>query len=89
MVREAWSYTRRAGIAVVLESWCYTRKTGTEVVHVAATGFQGIPGGVALGTNYPDDDDDSIYTNSGKGRRYQWGSVQDSVGDDQHWITVI
>ena len=75
MVLEAWSYTRSAGIAVVLESWCYTRKTGTEVVHVAVTGFQGIPGGVALGTNSPDDDDDSIYTNSSKGRRYQWGSV--------------
>ena len=67
MVLEAWSYTRRAGIAVVLESWCYTRKTGTEVVHVAVTGFQGIPGGVALGTNSLDDGDDSIYTNSSKG----------------------
>ena len=68
VVLEAWSYTRSAGIAVVLESWCYTRKTGTEVVHVAVTGFQGIPGGVALGTNSPDDGDDSIYTNSSKGR---------------------
>ena len=53
MILEAWSYTKSAGIAVVLESWCYTRKTGTEVVHVAATGFQGIPSGVALGTNSP------------------------------------
>ena len=34
---------------------------------MAATGFQGIPGGVALSTNSPDDDDDSIYTNSSKG----------------------
>ena len=51
MVLEAWSYTRHAGIAVVLEAWCYTRTAGTEVVHVAATGFQGIPGGVALDTN--------------------------------------
>ena len=68
MVLEACSYTRSAGIAVVLESWCYTRKTGTEVVHMAATGFQGIPVGVAFGTNSPDDGDDSIYTNSSKGR---------------------
>ena len=68
MVLEAWSYTRGAGIAVVLESWCYTRKAGTEVVPVAATGVQGIPGGVALGTNSPDDGDDSIYINSSKGR---------------------
>ena len=68
MVLEAWSFTRSAGIAVVLESWCYTRKTGTEVVHVAATGFQGIIGGVALGANSPDDGNDSIYTNSSKGR---------------------
>ena len=68
MILEAWSYTRSAGIAVVLESWCYTRKTGTEVVHVAATGFQGIPSGVALGTNSPDNGDDLIYTNSSNGR---------------------
>ena len=68
MILEAWSYTRSAGIAVVLESWCYTRETGTEVVHVAATGFQGIPSGVVLGTNSPDNGDDFIYTNSSKGR---------------------
>ena len=75
MILEAWSYTRSAGIAVVLESWCYTRKTGTEVVHVAATRFQGIPSGVALGTNSPDNGDDLIYTSSSKGRWYEWGSV--------------
>ena len=68
VVLEAWSYTRHAGIAVVLEAWCYTRKAGTEVVHMATTGFQGIPGGVAFGTNSPDNGDDSIYTNSSKGR---------------------
>ena len=28
---------------MVLEAWCYTRAAGTEVIHVAATGFQGIP----------------------------------------------
>ena len=60
---------------VVLESSCYTRKTGTEVVHVAATGFRGIPSGVALDTNSPDNGDNSIYTNSCKGRWYQWDSV--------------
>ena len=56
------------GIAVVLESWCYTRKARTKLVNMAATGFQGIPGGVELGTNSPDDGDDSIYTNNSKGR---------------------
>ena len=49
---------------VVLES---CTRVIPEVVHVAETGFQGIPGGVALGTNSPDDDDDSIYTNSRRG----------------------
>ena len=68
VVLEAWCYTRHAGIAVVLEARCYTRKAVTELVHVAATGFQGIPGGVVLGTNSPDDGNDSIYTNSSKGR---------------------
>ena len=53
---------------MVLESWCYTKKTGTEVVHVVATGFHGIPSGVVLGTNSPDNGDDLIYTNSSKGR---------------------
>ena len=67
MILEAWSYIRSAGIAVILESWCYTRKTGTEVVHAAATRFQGIPSGVVLGTNSPDDGDDLIYTSSSKG----------------------
>ena len=51
---------------MILEAWSYTRKTGTEVVHVAATGFQGIPSGVALGTNSPDNGDDLIYTSDGK-----------------------
>ena len=31
------------GVGVVLGAWCYTRAAGTEVIHVAATGFQGIP----------------------------------------------
>ena len=71
---------------VVLEAWCYTRTAETEVVHVVATGFQGIPGGVALGTNSPDDGDDSIYTNNSKGLHHLY---QGSVGDGKHWITVI
>ena len=58
-----------------LESWCYTRKTGTDVVHAAATRFQGIPSGVALGTNSPDNGNDLIYTSSSKGCWYEWGSV--------------
>ena len=70
--RQRWSLrpgvTPGAGIAVVLEALCYIRTAGTEVVHVTATGFQGIPGGVALGTNSPDDGDDSSYTNSSKRR---------------------
>ena len=36
--------TPDTGVGVVLEAWCYTRAAGTEVIHVAATGFQGIPG---------------------------------------------
>ena len=85
MILKDWSYTRSAGIAVVLESWCYTRKTGTEVVHLAATGFQGIPSGVALSTNSPDNGDDSICT-----KKQQQGALipmelrhlyQGSVGD--------
>ena len=34
-------------VGVVLEAWCYTRAAGTEVIHVATTGFQGIPDCVA------------------------------------------
>ena len=67
---------------VVLES---CTRVIPEVVHVAETGFQGIPGGVALGINSPDDDDDSIYTNSSKGRRYQWGSV---IYTRVEWVTA-
>ena len=47
-----------------------------------------IPGnssGVALGTNSPDDGDDSIYTNSSKGRWYQWGSV---IYTRVAWVTA-
>ena len=39
--------TPDAGMGVVLEAWCYTRAAGAEVVHLAATGFQGIPDCVA------------------------------------------
>ena len=45
-VLEAWNHTRRWN-GVVLEAWCYTRAAGAEVVHVAATGFQGVPDCVA------------------------------------------
>ena len=43
--RRSWrlGITPDAGIGVVLEAWCYTRADGPEVVHVAATGFRGIP----------------------------------------------
>ena len=40
--------TPDTGVGVVLEAWCYTRAAGTEVIHVAATGFQGISDCVAL-----------------------------------------
>ena len=53
---------------VVLESWCYTRKGVHRYCRRIAAQFQGIPSGVSLGTNSPDDGDDSIYTNSSKGR---------------------
>ena len=59
-ILEAWYYTRHwyrggprglvlpdTGVGVVLGAWCYTRAAGTEVIHVAATGFQGIPDCVA------------------------------------------
>ena len=45
------------------------------MVHVAATRFQGIPSGVALGTNSPDNGYDLTYTSSSKGCWYEWGSV--------------
>ena len=45
-VLEAWYYTRH-GRRVVLEAWYYTRAAGTEVIHEAATGFQGIPDCIA------------------------------------------
>ena len=70
---------------MILESWCYTRKAGTEVVHAAVTRFQGIPSGVALGTNSPDDGGNSIYTNSSKGRWYPWGSV---IYTRVAWVTA-
>ena len=43
--RRSWRHgiTPDTGMGVVLEAWCYTRAGGPEVVHVAATGFQGIP----------------------------------------------
>ena len=46
VVLEAWYYTRHWR-RVVLEAWYYTRAAGTEVIHVAATEFQGIPDCVA------------------------------------------
>ena len=40
-------FTPDTGVGVVLEAWCYTRAAGTEVIHVAATRFQGIPDCIA------------------------------------------
>ena len=47
--RRSWrpGITPDTGVGVVLEAWCYTRAAGTEVIHVAATGFQGIPDCIA------------------------------------------
>ena len=39
---------------VVLESWCYTRKGVQRYSRRIAAQFQGIPSGVALGTNSPE-----------------------------------
>ena len=91
--RRSWrpGITPDTGIGVVLEAWCYTRAAGPEVVHVAATGFQGIPDCVAR------------YKFPGRWRRLdlyqqQQGALiptglrhlyQGSVGDGKHWITVI
>ena len=47
--RRSWrpGITPDTGVGVVLEAWYYTRAAGTEVIHLAATGFQGIPDCVA------------------------------------------
>ena len=42
-----WAPIPQKAAQEVLETWCYTRAAGTEVIHVAATGFQGIPDCVA------------------------------------------
>ena len=42
-----WAPIPQKAAEEVLEAWNYTRAAGTEVVHVAATGFQGIPDCVA------------------------------------------
>ena len=43
--RRSWrpGFTPDTGMGVVLEAWCYNRAGGPEVIHVVATGFQGIP----------------------------------------------
>ena len=51
----------------------------------AATRFQGIPSGVALGTNSPDDGGNSIYTSSSKGRWNESGSV---IYTRVAWVTA-
>ena len=51
----------------------------------AATRFQRIPSGVALGTNSPDDGGNSIYTSNSKGRWYEWGSV---IYTRVAWVTA-
>ena len=45
---------RRTTAKVVLESWCYTRKGVQRYSRRIAAQFQGIPSGVALGTNSPE-----------------------------------
>ena len=52
--KRSWrpGFTPDTGVEVVLGAWCYTRAGGTEVIHVAATGFQGIPDCIAR-YNFP------------------------------------
>ena len=45
---------RRTVAKVVLESWCYTRKGWQRCSRRIVAQFQGIPSGVALGTNSPE-----------------------------------
>ena len=81
--------TPDTGVGVVLEAWCYTRAAGTEVIHVAATGFQGIPDCVAR-YKFPQNmaTTGSIPTAARgvdtKGLRHQY---QGSVVDGSDWNT--
>ena len=91
--RRSWRpgiYTRHWR-RVVLEAWCYTRAAGTEVIHVAATGFQGIPDCVARYnsprmwrrlTQYQR----LLGASISKGRCHQY---QGSVGDGSDWYIGI
>ena len=74
---------------MVLEAWCYTRAARTEVIHVAATGFQGIPDCVAR-YKFPQNTatTESIPTAARgvdtNGLRHLY---QGSVGDGSDWNT--
>ena len=91
--RRSWrsGITPDTGVGVVLEAWCYTRVAGTEVIHVAATGFQGIPDCVAR-YKFPQNvaTTGSISTAARgvdiKGLRHQY---QGSVGDGSDWNTGV
>ena len=52
--KRSWGpgFTPDTGGEAVLEAWCYTRAAGTEVIHMAATGLQGIPDCIAR-YNFP------------------------------------
>ena len=47
---------------------------------------RGIPSGVSLGTNSPEDGDDSTYTSNSKRRWCDWGSV---IYTKVAWATAI
>ena len=90
-----WSWrpgiTPDTGVGVVLEAWCYTRAAWTEVIHVAATGFQGIPDCIAR-YNSPRmwrrlaQYQRLLGASISKGRCHQY---QGSVGDGSDWYTGI
>ena len=48
-------FQRRMAAKAVLGSRCYTRRNGQRCSKRMATQFQGIPSGVTLGTNSPED----------------------------------
>ena len=91
--RRSWrpGITPDTGVGVVLEARCYTRAAGTEVIHVAATGFQGIPNCVAW-YNSP-----RMWRRLAQYQRLLGASIskghchqyQGSVGDGSDWYTGI
>ena len=78
-------------MGVVLEAWCYTSAAGTEVIHVAATGFQGIPDCVAR-YRFPQNmaTTGSIPTAArGVDTKRAPSSIQGSVVDGSDWNTGV